>query len=59
MSKMTATLACHIFFSQSPFLTKIVGLDSNSNLVEDEVEKLSSWKFFKWNRFGNRISPPK
>ena len=26
---------------------------------QDEVEKLSSWKFFKWNRFGNRISPPK
>ena len=25
---------------------------------QDEVEQLSSWKVFKWNRFGNRISPP-
>ena len=21
----------------------------------DEVKQLSSWKFFDWNRFGNRI----
>ena len=26
---------------------------------QDEVEELSSWKYFKWNRFGNRILPPK
>ena len=26
---------------------------------QDEVEQLSSWKFLKWNKFGNRISPPK
>ena len=25
---------------------------------QDEAEQLSSWKFLKWNRFGNRISPP-
>ena len=22
---------------------------------QDEVKKLSSWKFFDWNRFGNRF----
>ena len=26
---------------------------------QDEFEQLSSWKLFKWNRLGNRISPPK
>ena len=26
---------------------------------QDEVEQLSSWKFFKWNRFGNIVSPLK
>ena len=26
---------------------------------QDEVEQLFSWKFLKWNRFRNRISPPK
>ena len=30
---MTSTLARHISIIQSPFLMKIVGLDSNSNLV--------------------------
>ena len=25
----------------------------------NEIKQLSSWKFLKWNRFGNRISPPK
>ena len=30
---MTATSANHISFIQSLFLTKIVGLDSNSNLI--------------------------
>ena len=30
---MIAILACHISFIQSPFLTKIVGLNFNSNLV--------------------------
>ena len=25
----------------------------------NEVKQLSSWKFFDWNRFGNRISIPK
>ena len=28
-------------------------------IFQDEVEQLYSWKLFKWNRFGNRISPPK
>ena len=26
---------------------------------QHEVEELSRQNFFKWNRFGNRISPPK
>ena len=30
---MIATLVCHISFIQSLFLMKIIGLDSNSNLV--------------------------
>ena len=28
-------------------------------LFQDEVKQLSNWKFFKRNRFGDRISPPK
>ena len=30
-----------------------------TNFFYGEVKKLSSWKFFDWNRFGNRISTPK
>ena len=26
---------------------------------QDEVEQISSWKFFKWSRFASRILPPK
>ena len=41
-------------------------LDTRINLFflelvffQDEVKELSSWKFFDWNRFDDRISTPK
>ena len=39
---MTATLACHVTFIQSPFWTKTVESDSNSNLVSVEKIRLNS-----------------
>ena len=50
---MTATLARHISFIQSPFLTKIVGMNSNSNLVF-VVKNLVGSKMLQ--RFGMHFS---
>ena len=45
-------------FLQGHFLRlKIFFLDFFSLVCfQDEVEQLSNWKFFDWNRFGNDVS---
>ena len=44
-------------FSQSHFLRHKFVFMSFFVLVcfQDEVKQLSSWKFFDWNKFGNRF----
>ena len=37
----------HKFFFMISFLVLVC--------FQDEVKQLSSWKFFDWNRFGNRF----
>ena len=38
------------------FQAQILFYDFFPNVFQDKVKKLSSWKFFDWNRFDNRFS---